>query len=227
MPTIRTNHYLGLIVAVTASSSFATEAEDAIAACARVASIGDRIICLEDALRRFSADAQPAPLPQARPEADDEVLVASDSAGPPAARTVAVTAAVAPETGPPALSAVTAEPAPAVVESTPQQKVPAEDTSAEAVELGVEQLAARNDEDKEQVRISARIVAHELVGTGRLRLTLDNGQVWQQTGDDDDRIARRLRGKDELTVEMWQSRSGGYRMYVTDIDRTLRVRRLQ
>ncbi len=66
-----------------------------------------------------------------------------------------------------------------------------------------------------------------MVGTGRLRFTLDNGQVWQQTGDDDAGINRKLRHYESVHAEMWQARSGGYRIYLVPIDRTVRVRRLK
>ena len=95
------------------------------------------------------------------------------------------------------------------------------------VELGAEQLERDDEVEEEQVRVAAKIVDHALVGTGRLRFTLNNGQVWQQTGDDDDRIARRIRGQTDIDIEMWQSRSGGYRMLLIEQDRVLRVRRIR
>jgi hypothetical protein len=108
------------------------------------------------------------------------------------------------------------------VETSPDVASPAPEP-----ELGAEQVARQNDVEEEQVTINASIVEHTLVGTGRLRLTLDNGQVWQQTGDDDDRVARRIRGQTDIAIEMWQSRSGGYRMHLLEADRTLRVRRIR
>jgi len=187
MPLPRSKHYLCLAGLFMAMPILASDADDTIAACARLASTGDRILCLEDALRSLdSTEATDSENPAeemsaAIPEIEYEVLVAAD----------------------------------AVAESAPP------------AELGAEQVARQNDVEEEQVRINAKIVDHTLVGTGRLRLTLDNGQVWQQTGDDDDRIARKIRGQTDIDVEMWQSRSGGYRMLLVDIDRTLRVRRLE
>ena len=81
--------------------------------------------------------------------------------------------------------------------------------------------------EDEHERIDAVIIDHELVLSGRLRLTLDNGQVWQQTTDDDRNTARYLRGEENVAVEMWKGRSGGYRMYLVPFDRTLRVKRLK
>lgn len=46
-----------LLLLCAAGTAPASEAEDAIAGCARIASTGDRILCLEAALRRLAPDA--------------------------------------------------------------------------------------------------------------------------------------------------------------------------
>lgn len=65
MSTRIVNRYLGIILLFTASLAAAADPEDAIAECARISSTGDRILCLENALRRLSPD------PQARSETGD------------------------------------------------------------------------------------------------------------------------------------------------------------
>ena len=65
MSTRIVNRYLGIILLLTASLAAAADPDDAIAECARISSTGDRILCLEDALRRLS------PAPQARPGPGD------------------------------------------------------------------------------------------------------------------------------------------------------------
>ena len=103
-----------------------------------------------------------------------------------------------------------------------------ETATTQQADLGDEQMSRRDDhEDDDPGRVDANIIAHELVLTGRLRLTLDNGQVWQQTTDDDRNTARYLRGEDSVAIEIWKGRSGGYRMYLVPFDRTLRVKRLK
>ena len=200
---------LGIVMLLSSSGVMAQEAEDVIAECARIPSTGDRILCLEDALRQQSAASETA----VTPDVDVEMQVAEEVSSEPVTAAVATVSAADPVSS--GNESVTEEEAAATVQVAPQ------------VELGAEQVARQNDVEEEQVRISAAIVEHALVGTGRLRLTLDNGQVWQQTGDDDDRIARRIRGQENIAVEMWQSRSGGYRMHLLEADRILRVRRIR
>ena len=220
MPVIQLNHYLGCLLLAAGTQAAAADTEDAIAACARISSTGDRIICLEDALRRLSPDEGEPGAAVSLPEVDDEVLTATIPSAEGAVVDVADEAAM--ET-----TAEATKSEPDVAASEPPAAAALVTATATSVELGAEQVTELRGDEEEQARISATVVNHELVGTGRLRLTLDNGQVWQQTGDDDDRIARKIRGQDNIAVEMWQSRSGGYRMYLVGIDRTLRVKRIR
>jgi len=191
--------------------------EDVIARCAAIAVVGDRILCLEDALR------QAPPAPETMPE-----VVAAPVASPPevvSPVTVGVVDVVS--------DAVTAT-APPVVESVEREvasdvqhadKVAA--TIIEPKELGAEQVSPGEDVGRNADRISARIVSFDVVGVGSLRFWLDNGQVWRQIGNDDQNIRRKIRKMEDIPVEMWQSRTGGYRMRIVSIDRTVRVKRLK
>ena len=202
----------GLLSVTTAG---AIESEQLIEECATLPS-NQRIACLENAIRRLSGDT---------PEVSAEQ--SADAGAPPSREEPPV--APIPDAAPDVIEAApqaAAANATAAVETVDETAPEPAQQQADVV-LGEEQVARRNNEEEESVRISARIVEHRLVGTGRLRLTLDNGQVWQQTGDDDDRIARRIRDSTNIAVEMWQSRSGGYRMHLVDINRTLRVRRIR
>jgi len=59
--------YAGLFVLVSGLPAYADN-EDVIARCARIASVGDRILCLEDALRQSSSElAQSQPEPKTPP----------------------------------------------------------------------------------------------------------------------------------------------------------------
>ena len=225
MPVLNIRHYLGLALLLQAPVIAAQGANDVIAECARISSTGDRILCLEDALRQMSA----ADLPSTAAEPETTVSAAdaadpnsaADGAGLDAASTAGA-AAVAGAATENAANTAAQNSSPATQEAS---RVPV--SPATEPELGAEQVARQNDVEQEQVIIGATIVEHTLVGTGRLRLTLDNGQVWQQTGDDDDRVARKIRGQTDIAIEMWQSRSGGYRMHLLEADRTLRVRRIR
>lgn len=232
MPVINSRYYLALAVLLPTCAFAASGTDDAIAECARISSTGDRILCLEDALRRLSASEEPVAIP----EVNDEVLVADEAeslsvsvnAGDPDAIVATGAVEMAPiAAGTGAAISVASETTEEAASQAITEAAPGAASPASQPELGAEQVARQNDVDQEQVTISASIVEHVLVGTGRLRLTLDNGQVWQQTGDDDDRIARRIRGQTDIAIEMWQSRSGGYRMHLLEADRTLRVRRIR
>lgn len=218
MPGIKPSHVLGLAILLPVPAFAAAEPDDAIAACARLSSTGDRILCLEDALRRLSPAAAAASVP----ETGNETLATESTARSPVTKIDTATAAAVLTTD----SMAGDNTAIANLPTTPETPSATQPADPEP-ELGTEQIARLNGVEEEQVRISASIVEHTLVGTGRLRLTLDNGQVWQQTGDDDDRVARRIRGDADIAVEMWQSRSGGYRMHLLEVDRTLRVRRVR
>ncbi len=225
MPVIQIKNYLCVFASILAASApaVAEEPEEAIARCARIATVGDRLLCLENALRTSSRSSGETVHAEAEelPEVDDEALtsVSDDLPVDPMTAPVADTPAVMPDTAPGAVVTSTvvaggsgaAATAPAVVSQQP--------------ELGAEQvneLAAPKN-----TRIPATVVDFRMVGTGRLRFTLDNGQVWQQTGDDDAGINRKLRHYESVPAEMWQARSGGYRIYLVPIDRTVRVRRLK
>ena len=236
-------NFLGVAVAALLASAAATAQsnEDAISRCASIASVEDRIDCLEEALRQptdrgAQEDTAPHEVVEAVPEVDDEVLhaTAEEPAEPPvveaddmlsvAAEEIPKEIVVAPivQSGSIASAVAPAESG-EVAADEPAAESPTEESAAP--ELGAEQLTERAT--PKNTRIQATVVDFELVGTGRLRFTLDNGQVWQQTGDDDAGINRKLRHYETVPAEMWQARSGGYRIYLTPIDRTVRVRRLK
>lgn len=218
MPLIDIRHYFCATLCTFALSAAASAAdpEAQIAACARIASVGDRILCLENALREASGVAIPRPPANADRKAADPTVVSEANEKPPVPADMATNAPAAAST----MASLT------LVNETGNA---ADVTAARMPEdLGAEQVANKGSAaDQVEVRVNANIKRVDLVGTGRIRFTLDNGQIWQQTGDDDDRIYQRIRGEAATPVEMWQSRSGGYRMHVPSIDRTVRVRRLK
>ncbi|MCH7502892.1 MAG: hypothetical protein IIA10_06015, partial [Proteobacteria bacterium] len=57
MPVLPHKYYLlGSVFALVLCTPVAADNEEAIAHCAKIASVGDRILCLENALRRPSGD---------------------------------------------------------------------------------------------------------------------------------------------------------------------------
>ena len=153
MPVLTSKHYLTMVTLVASLNAAATEAEDAIAACARIVSTGDRILCLETALRATSA-------PQ------ESVAVTQESGPLPE-----------PETTPEPV------PAPAAVVSVSQSVQEAEKEAAPArseapVQLGLEDVAAAPEKPD-----SVDVVVTEVRESayGKLIFVTADGQTWQQT----------------------------------------------
>ena len=94
--------------------------------------------------------------------------------------------------------------------------------------LGSEQVAVREgrppDKDKDRQRYDATIVKFRENVPGRMVFQLDNGQVWQQTAADGQRL--HLSKSEPIMVELWSTRTGGYRMLLVKQRQTVRVERL-
>ncbi len=221
MPVLPHKYYLlGSVFALVLCAPVAADNEEAIAHCAKIASVGDRILCLENALRRPSDDTD-------RVSDTDELTTLEDVASEPESGTADL-----------AVTGFKSEGAAEVrdIEETASEEIVPElspdvsvsSTASPAIELGAEQVAEHNDSNGPiETRVYANIVAFDVVGTGRLRFRLDNDQVRQQVGDDHMHLSRKLRGADIVPVEMWRTRFGGYRMRIKSIDRIVRVKRLK
>lgn len=59
----------------------------------------------------------------------------------------------------------------------------------------------------------------------RLQITLDNGMIWRQIEGDVQRL--RIDEDDASTVEIWETRLGGYKLRFNDLARTIRVERIR
>jgi len=92
--------------------------------------------------------------------------------------------------------------------------------------LGQEQLD-KPDADKLDKRINTHVVSFDFVAIERLRVRLENGQVWRQTDADRPKLSLSLRKLESFDVEMWKTGLGGYRMKILPTGKTVRVRRLQ
>jgi hypothetical protein len=95
----------------------------------------------------------------------------------------------------------------------------------EAEEFGARTLAARSGEAAPVPRLTASVTSAREVPYKRLEVVLDNGQVWRQTSSDDPWDSRRHDEPDR--VEIFASRTGGYRLHIPDTNLTLVVERIE
>ena len=84
----------------------------------------------------------------------------------------------------------------------------------------------REREDGRLKNITAKIVEISVNRFGKVTVTLENGQVWRQL-DSDDRRLLFPKGDRLYTARVKRSMFGNYMMTVRELDRTIRVRRIQ
>lgn len=211
----------GITCFAALSGTALADPEEEIARCARIASVGDRILCLENALRRSSGEIAAEPVVETVDVAAEDVDEAAVEIDPVA---VPEQANVSPVNRPKDAAAENVtEPvvAAAVVTAEP---VPEED------EIGAEQLRARTATQEEREanleRATAqRVAKYDIVPFERLVVTLENGQVWRQIKGDVQRI--RVNLKRNQTVDIKESGLGGYQLRLNEIRRTIRVERIR
>lgn len=219
----RTLTAAGAILSVLSLSiSHAQPSSAAIERCAGVADAAARIRCLEDAIRDLSDPAAEAPADAADPPA------AGDNDTAPAAAAPAAGAPAAGDAGrkSPGAAAPGAANDTAPARAAPTRSDPAADASP-LERMGEEQVRPENDAEETDSRISARVVQFDFVGRNKLRMRLENGQVWRQIDADRGDFYPMLRGEERFEVELWQTGIGGYRMRLLPGSRTVRVRRIQ
>lgn len=189
---------LGMVInGGLAAAQSEIDGSDAITRCATESDAEKRIACLEAALRGETVTTPPA--------AEIAALKAPKTAN----QTVEAQTAVP----------IVTPPAPA-------------NTSAAAPELGAEQVAARTatrqtapkpESDKQVFTVrSTRTVPYE-----KLEVSLANGQVWRQIKGDSQKIRIPRKYQDSLNVEIWSAPVSGYKMRLTELNRTIRVERLR
>lgn len=190
----------------------------AIERCAGVADAAARIRCLEDAIRGLSDQAPGAPTGAA------DAPAATDRDTAPTTGASAATTPSAGE-GRDTPGAAANDAAPAV--AAPARPEPAADASP-LDRMGEQQVQRENEAaDIDGIRVSAQVVQFDFVARNKLRMRLENGQVWRQIDADRGDFYPMLRGEERFEVELWQTGIGGYRMRFLPGNRTLRVRRIQ
>ena len=70
-----------------------------------------------------------------------------------------------------------------------------------------------------------RVAGYTQVPDRRLQIELENGQVWRQIAGDSQRLRADLRRNQ--TVDIEETRLGGYRLRLNEMNRTLRVERIR
>jgi hypothetical protein len=107
----------------------------------------------------------------------------------------------------------------------------ADDVLAESAStIGAEQVDARTQTRQERLESleeakGLKVEEFETVGYQQLQVRLENGQIWRQIRGDVQRI--RVDVSRNPTVDIAESSLGGYRMYLTGINRIVRVRRVR
>lgn len=153
MPVFQIRNYLCVLASILAASAPATaeEDEDVITRCAQIASVGDRILCLEDALRPAAGDPRENEIPIAvEPVAQDNTTAAiSDTSDDTIDAAVEVTSAAAASAG-----------------------------KTETDQFGLDKAQKNPDP---LTSIDVIVVAVSKSAYGKLIFTTGSGQVWQQT----------------------------------------------
>jgi hypothetical protein len=92
--------------------------------------------------------------------------------------------------------------------------------------IGARQVRARQERDTDlESAASLKVARYTQVPYRRLQVTLENGQVWRQIAGDTQRIRADLRRNQ--TVDINESRLGGYQLRLNEMERTIRVERIR
>lgn len=208
MPTQYHKNY-AIVMLLIAATVAADDNEDEIARCARISSVGDRILCLEDALRESSHAGETTVAADAVVE-DSPTPNSGASAAPPLV-TVG-RADVAEE-----VAETAGQSAPPDVVSPPQ----AEETVAAAVDAVTTLGSAEAQKQPDPLdSVNVVVVSVDSNAYGKLIFTTESGQVWRQT----DQSARRYR-QIPFDAEIRKGASGSYFIRPLTGGVSVRVRR--
>jgi len=181
MPTKCNKNYSALLLSmlmIWPALTLPAENEEAIARCAKIASVGDRILCLEDTLRESSLAGEPA-------IAADAVVEESLTAEAGVSAAAAAIAVGSADLTHDVTEAADQSP-PMQVTTAPQaeETIPAAVDAATVVgtsdpqQFGLSE-AQKNPEPLESVNVI--VVAVDENAYGKLLFTTESGQVWRQT----------------------------------------------
>jgi len=96
--------------------------------------------------------------------------------------------------------------------------------------IGASQVIARNETREEQLAKLEKasgltVTRYETVPYRKLQITLENGQIWRQIKGDTQDI--RVDLKRNQTVDIEESSLSGYKLHLNEMQRTIRVERVQ
>lgn len=217
----------GALVVIASNLAIAAEENADISLCRQETTLATRIRCLESVIRRISpvvadtgTNAAVTPLGSLSSLSDQKP--ANEDVPPVAISADIASAAIEKATtaGTSAMDGNSTE--------SPTRTVDQAPTASGLDSLGEEQIAPKpSREERGNQRLRAHVVAFDFVGRDKLRVRLENGQVWRQSNADRPDLSRALRRKEEFEVELWKSPRGRYRMYIPDANKTLHVTRLK
>lgn len=189
---------LGVALAVSAAAQ-----HEAIEACRDTPTEAARIACLERALAGGNGD------PAGRPDDGTEPPPASEDDGRGGAPKAAADA-----------------PAEGRGDDAAHAGRLADDAAKPAEAIGASQVRARQrGEDDLESAAGMQVAEYSRVPYRRLQVTLANGQVWRQIEGDTQRFRVDLRRN--RTVDINESRLGGYQLRLNEMGRTIRVERIR
>ena len=222
MPAMTNKHYLyGGVCLVMLSMTAIADSEEDIARCSLLASVGDRIRCLENALREQSGlDAAESVV-----DSVDSPVAAMDELGDSEDAVTAMEENVRSRASAP-LNA----PAEVVSEVAVASSAVITEPSVQDDGIGAEQVRARTaTQEERQAKLESAtnqlVAEYTMVPYERLVVRLENGQVWRQIKGDIQRI--RVSLERNQTVDITEPRFGGYQLRLNEIRRTIRVERIK
>jgi hypothetical protein len=188
--------------------------EDAIARCARIATVGDRILCLEDALRQASDEAS-----ESDPTAADDSPVSAEQMGKlppkPVVRESAAEADVVPA------SATRTAPSPLSETEVPPPAAQADSISPDATSPTNDNYGLKEQRPpKESMAIQVTVTSVRKNLSNRFVFETQEGQVWLQT---DQRTVRY--GDAPFEAEIRPASMGSYFLKPDSGGASVRVRR--
>ncbi len=188
-----------------------SDAHEALAQCRGRATEAERLACMEGLVLGLAAAAQPSP--SASPEGG-------------AAETVAPSMSAAPEAVPDSREGGGWRSLLPFGGDGDEEASPSPTTASSAADsFGAERLRTQEKAEAQREVLTARVVSFEEAPLQRLRVELDNGQVWEQREADPPWRVEQY-GAPEV-VEIFPSRFGGYRMRLEGKNLTLSVERVR
>ncbi|MEM1176295.1 MAG: hypothetical protein AAGA33_14265 [Pseudomonadota bacterium] len=187
--------FTGLILGTSASAQ-----EQIVERCKQTSSKDDRIACLEAALlMRDGTEATQIDPPS--------ITLSSGTADTKSSRAAATDSA----------------PVSAAAEATNSQQQPPSG-------IGAEQVIARQQTQEERNAALQRseklaVASYRELAFGRLQVTLENGQVWEQIKGDTRKVRADLRKNQTVNIE--ESSFGGYKLRLNEMRMEIRVRRIR